>query len=141
MDVVGSKMNTLLSWRQGKPIGTYLPQQALGGWAPDADVVLCLSKKSPRGAGFFAHENGIDESRIANSGSASGFFAIIVVEATCVHTPRRAGPVPDLNGPIAHPEPPAGVPVAIDHLNWRRGRDSNPRGAAKPPSDFESAPL
>ena len=23
-------------------------------------------------------------------------------------------------------------------LIWRRGRDSNPRGAAKPPTDFES---
>ena len=25
--------------------------------------------------------------------------------------------------------------------SWRRGWDSNPRGAFKPPSDFESAPL
>lgn len=53
MDVVGSKMNTLLSWRQGKPIGTYPPQQALGGWAPDADVVLCLSKKKARAGRVF----------------------------------------------------------------------------------------
>ena len=26
-------------------------------------------------------------------------------------------------------------------LIWRRGRDSNPRGDLRPPSDFESAPL
>lgn len=94
MDVVGSKMNTLLSRRQGKPIGTYLSQQALGGWAPDADVVLCLSKKSPRGAGFFAHENGIDESRIANSGTRVAFSRSSPSRPLCSHTPRRAGPVP-----------------------------------------------
>ncbi len=38
-------------------------------------------------------------------------------------------------------ESPAHHRAFLEKLNWRRGWDSNPRGAAKPPSDFESAPL
>ena len=53
-----------------------------------------------------------------------------------VSNPRPVGSQPTLLGP-KRKRPLTGAFYCL----WRRGWDSNPRGAVMPPSDFESAPL
>jgi integrase len=129
--------HTFVSWNLmlGKPL-LWVAQQA----GHSVEVMLRMYAKWLRGA----TQADIDAIRQFMDGTEPGLRAEVVARAAAsVDTvtdlplrPPRFGTRLALEGPVSK------VSHGEDsENNWRRGWDSNPRGAIKPPSDFESAPL